>query len=169
MPPSDYLRSRLQHVVAELDHVLGEAYAAANPNVVAAVLISSSIDTAGVLIAIALTEDDRVVPLRRTYAGGLTYGLDEEPTILDIARSDGDGTTATARAEAAGYGLPDGRRPHAPQWRGRHSKPLQLQKMTASTRFSSRRTIASPFASAAIEALVRSLRRPRSNHLVPVV
>jgi hypothetical protein len=59
-----------------------------------------------VLIATALTEDDGVVPLRRTYAGGLTYGLDEELTILDIARSDGDGTTATARVEAAGYGLP---------------------------------------------------------------
>jgi hypothetical protein len=68
-----------------------EGYAATNPNVVAAVLISSSIDTAGVLIATVLTEDGGVVLLRRTYAGRLTYGLDEEPTILDIARSDGNG------------------------------------------------------------------------------
>jgi hypothetical protein len=63
--PADPI-ARLQFARDEIDRVFGPGYAAAHSDLVAAVMISASLDYAAELIAAVLMEpDDPVVPLRR--------------------------------------------------------------------------------------------------------
>jgi hypothetical protein len=58
--------ARLQFARDEIDRVFGEGYAAAHPDVVAAVMISASLDFAAGVIAAALVEpDEPIVPVRK--------------------------------------------------------------------------------------------------------
>jgi hypothetical protein len=72
MPDPDPI-SRLQFARSEIDRVFGEGYAAAHPEVIAAVMISAAIDyhaqlvagaVAGVAAALA-DEEQPLVPVRR--------------------------------------------------------------------------------------------------------
>jgi hypothetical protein len=57
--------SRVQFAVSEIDHVLGAGFAQANPALVAAVMVSASMDYAAQLIAAVLAEPEPIVPMMR--------------------------------------------------------------------------------------------------------
>ena len=53
---------RLQVAQTEIDKVLGDGYARANPQVVSAVMISASLDWAAMTIAAALVAEQETAP-----------------------------------------------------------------------------------------------------------
>ena len=57
--------SRVQFAVSEIDRVLGAGFAQANPALVAAVMVSVSMDYAAQLIAAVLAEPEPIVPMMR--------------------------------------------------------------------------------------------------------
>jgi hypothetical protein len=54
--------SRLQLAQVEIDKVLGDGYARANPQVVSAVMIAASLDWAAMTIAAALVAEEETMP-----------------------------------------------------------------------------------------------------------
>jgi hypothetical protein len=63
--------SRLEFARQEVDRVFGQNYAAEHPDVVAAVMVSASLDWAAMTIAKALTEPEHDVRLPGTVVRGL--------------------------------------------------------------------------------------------------
>jgi hypothetical protein len=83
----DPTSNRLQQCRDEIDKVFGPNYAEQHCELVAAMLIATSLDMCGLAIAAALSEDEPLMPVRRTgilrrRRSGTFSGQCDEPAEL---------------------------------------------------------------------------------------